>query len=239
MKKKYLIILLLITIKSFSQKVTDAHLKYTLTLNVGNSANNELLKTLYEDVKNKEDSLLVEKISKGLLEATKKLNKLSSETDIYIYPDSVFIKTIDSDIIFIPEKFKKNRTLYKKNKTYNSSFEITEKLRQIWKTEYKIEKNKNEKKIINGIEGYKITITEIRQSSIGELIDVNEIYVNDKIKIPFNYYEILDLKKKIDLNGLILEVKSYDKETPSLFNHYILKSYNLEKQDKKLIKQKE
>ena len=71
MKKKYLIILLLITIKSFSQKVTDAHLKYTLTLNVGNSANNELLKTLYEDVKNKEDSLLVEKISKGLLEATK------------------------------------------------------------------------------------------------------------------------------------------------------------------------
>jgi hypothetical protein len=239
MKKTILIILTLFSIKSFSQKITDAYLNYTLTLNMESSANNELLKSLYAEAENKEDSLMLKKMSEGLLEAVKKLNNLSSETDIFIYPDSVFIKTIDSDIIFIPEKFKKNRILYKGEKTHISSFEITKELRQIWKTEYKIEINKNDKKIINGIEGYKLTITEIRQSSIGELIDINEIYVNDKIEIPFNYYEILDLKKKVDLSGLILEVKSYDKETPSLFNHYILKNYNLEKQNKSLIKRKE
>lgn len=238
MKKTFLIIITLFSIKSFSQKITDAYLKYTLTLNMESSANNELLKSLYNEAENKEDSLIIKKISEGFLEAAKKLNNLSSETDIFIYPDSVFIKTIDSDIIFIPEKFKKNRVLYKGEKTHSSSFEITEELRQIWKTEYKIEINKNDKKTINGIEGYKLTITEIRQSSIGELIDINEIYFNDKIKIPFNYYEILDLKKKIDLSGLILEVKSYDKETPGLFNHYLLKNYNLEKQDKSLIKRK-
>lgn len=238
MKKTFLIIITLFSLKSFSQKITEAYLKYTLTLNMESSANNELLKSLYNEAENKEDSLIIKKISEGFLEAAKKLNNLSSETDIFIFPDSVFIKTIDSDIIFIPEKFKKNRVLYKGEKTHSSSFEITEELRQIWKTEYKIEINKNDKKTINGIEGYKLTITEIRQSSIGELIDINEIYFNDKIKIPFNYYEILDLKKKIDLSGLILEVKSYDKETPGLFNHYLLKNYNLEKQDKSLIKRK-
>lgn len=222
--------------KSFSQEVTDAYLNYTLILNVGNSANDELMELFFLDAETKEDSLMAEKNSKELLKAVKKLDKLTSETEIFIFPDTVYIKTIDSEIILIPEKLKKNRILYKNEKKYVSSFEITEELNQRWKTRYQIEVDKNDKKVINGIEGYKLKLIEIRQTSIGQLIDINEIYMNDSIKIPFNYYEILDLKRRIDISGLILEVKSYDKETPSLYNLYRLKSYNLEKQDKKLIK---
>lgn len=226
-KKTFLITLFLLSVKIFSQNITDGYLKYSLTLKTDNSAINQL----YAQNKTKEDSL----ITKALLQASKSFKNLSFNVELNIYPDTVLIKTVDTKILFIPEKQKKHTLFYKNNKEYKRFFEVTEDLKKKWNIKHKIEVDRNDKKTINGIEAYKIVITEIRQSSLGELIDVNEVYVNDKIKIPFNNYEILDLKKNINLTGLILEIKSYNKDSPSLYNFYELKEYNLKKQDKKLL----
>ncbi|WP_435261458.1 hypothetical protein [Tenacibaculum sp. nBUS_03] len=226
-KKTFLIILFLLSVTAFTQNITDGYLQYSLTLKKDNPAITEL----HAQNENKEDSL----ITKGVFEASKSIKSLSFNVELNIYPDTVLIKTVDTKILFIPEKQKKHTLFYRNNKEYKRFFEITEDLKKKWNIKHTIEIDRNDKKTINGIEAYKIVITEIKQSSLGELIDVNEVYVNDKIKIPFNNYEILDLKNNIDLTGLILEIKSYDKDSPSLYNFYELKEYNLKKQDKKLL----
>ena len=156
---------------------------------------------------------------------------------LYFFKDTVLVYSKETKKIFIPNELK--RIIFKKKngiKTKNL-LEVNQSLKETWNTKYQVETKRDKLKIVNGIEGYYVKIIEIKQSSIGELRDITELYINDDIKLPINHYEILDLKDNLNLNGLILEIKSYDNDTPEMYYTYTLENYNLNKQNKFLIKE--
>lgn len=196
---------------AYSQE-NNAYLKYNFSITIETNAFEKLENEIYSEAENEEDSLMTRAIIKGMKKGVKQLGGHTSITELFFFKDTVLIKSFNKERIFVPKNLKNN---------LNATYEI--------------EYDTGDKKIINGIEGYKIKLIEKRQSSFGELKDITEFYINDKIELPINHYEILELKEKLKLKGLLLEIKSYDADTPGLYYTYTLEDYNLEKQNPGMI----
>ena len=159
-----------------------------------------------------------------------------AKIDYYFFTDSIRINDVDGKTIFIPSQIKKlvNRKNWQmehyESINYNS-------ITKNWNITYDIKVDKNDKIKILGLQGYKVIIRENYSTPSGINVEnYSELYVSDNYNIPFNKYEFLKLRRNIDYIGLILQLKRYNSESKKSYNLYTLSNFNLEKQDKELIK---
>ncbi|QTE24353.1 hypothetical protein [Polaribacter cellanae] len=221
--------------KSDSDKVLkDGFISYNFKVNADQKELSNELEKMYEEAETKEDSLMVKGLIAGSLKALNKFKDLSFEENYFFINDTVIINTVEQETIFIPKTFTKYVD-WKKGRFKRKYISKMDSLYKTWDTSYDIKVDKNDKKIINNIEGYKLIITETRIGSYDTYVNISELYVSDLYKFPFNHYDFLKLKRKSNLSGLILECKSYLIETPNLFNSHTLKEFNTSKQKSNLI----
>ncbi|MEW7279494.1 hypothetical protein ABW636_12945 [Aquimarina sp. 2201CG1-2-11] len=153
----------------------------------------------------------------------------------YYFNDTIKIETPLEKTIYIPNTYKKFTARKFRNKVYRNELDWGN-LYKRWTTRYKVEKHPNDTKTILGIKGYKLIIHENSKRTFDTFDEVYELYVSDKFNIPFNHYDFLKVKNTLNYSGLILECKTYFKETPLLNITYTLEKFNTEKQDEKLKK---
>tara|TARA_R110002051_G_scaffold162631_1_gene234230 strand:+ start:124 stop:885 length:762 start_codon:yes stop_codon:yes gene_type:complete len=216
--------------------IENGFLSYNLSTETNDKELEDEFSKVYDDAENKEDSIL----AKALFELTKKLKsdllKKPEEINYYIIGDTIRVEDFKEETIYIPKSFKKFTKKTFRNKIYKSELNWWD-LYKRWDTKYEIEIFKNEKKKILNIEGYKIILKENSIRTFDTYENIYEIYINDNYNIPLTYYDFLKIKNQdLNLKGLIIECKTYLKETPNLNNVYILKDFNLEKQRNSLIK---
>ncbi len=151
----------------------------------------------------------------------------------YFFNDTIKVYSLSKSFIYVPEYFKSFKKYQRKNKISKYAFELKNKYKE-QNVDYKIEINKNDTKKILGLLGYKVIINAHIKTS---MIDENhryELYVSDEYNFPFMYYNFLRLRKKLNLNGLILECKWYSEDIQGCLQ-YVLDDYNGNKQNHKLI----
>ncbi len=175
---------------------------------------------------------------KGIKEKPAKVGfvsyRLSNEIhNYYFFNDTIKIETPKEKTLYIPKTQKKFTARKLRNKVYRNELDWGN-LYKRWKTEYNVEKYPNDTKTILGIKGYKVMIRENSKRTFDTYNEVYELYVSDKINFPYNYYDFLKIKDTLNYSGLILECKTYYKETPSLSITYTLEKFNTEQQDEEL-----
>lgn len=234
----FLVITSIISCKILESKkkqiVKNGFLSYSLSTESNKIDVKDSFLEMFKDAKNKEDSLLIENFIKVSTKLASSLKTNQEKHDYYIINDTIKIKAPKEKTIYLPKTFKKFTEKKIRDKTYKSEVNWGA-LYKRWNTNYTVEFNRKDKKQILGIDCYKLILTENSVRSFDTYIEVYELYVNDEYNIPFTYYDFLKLKNQLNFNGLILECKTYYKETPGLNNIYRLTDYNFKKQQKSLI----
>jgi len=160
-------------------------------------------------------------------------NISNQSRDYYFFKVTVKIIMPKEKILYTPQtftKFSEKKTKFRTHKYQLPWGDLYDK----WSTTYEVKNFPNDTKEVLGFEGHKVVIFETSKRTFDVYEEVYELYVSNKFNYPFVYYEFLNLKKPINLFGLILECKTYYKESPNLNVTFKLKSFNSEKQDNTL-----
>ncbi|WP_299888922.1 hypothetical protein [uncultured Lacinutrix sp.] len=236
MKKLLLVFLSLITSISFCQDF-KGKLSYNISFKIDKDQFLSILKSnfIQNEIKTKEDSLFMKKINEDLKKSVQN-KKLDTNVEYFVFKDTVIIKTKEAKHSLITSNFDHytNRTTELNYYCYKVNFSASKNLN--WKTSYDIKIDRNDTISVLGLNGYKVKIVEAINTSIGVLKQVAELYLSTEINVPIHYYDFLKLKKKLKLEGLIIQAKIYDIDTPKIFELYTLTDYNTKPQNKDLIK---
>jgi len=238
MKIKIIVALISFMINHLNAQTTNGKLTYITTFGYSIDQSKKDLNQMYEEAETKQDSLNIARMItrlEALLQ--KKLSSDNKERYIYqFYKDTVHLKYYGRNSIWVPKTFEWYSNNRKNNKLYVGYKDYSTKTNTDWNTTYTVTENKDDQKVISNLKGHKIKIVERRTVSGDIFTDVYELFVSDTVNFPLTYYSFLNLKKDIDKYGLVLEVKSYDIETPKNFEIYTLVNYNTEIQNRELLK---
>jgi hypothetical protein len=209
---------------------------YDLSYQMNENDFDKEMKVLYKEAKNKEDSLIVKGIIQNLKKVAKNYDNKSTLYKNYFFKDTVRITEGDKKTIVIPKLFKKHSYRNISGKPISYIVEMKE-YYKTWEISYDVKIDKNDTKEILGKTGYKIKITETCITSMDKIINISEMYLIENVKFPLLKYGFLNLKNfDVKINGLILECKTYNIDTPKTYNLYRLKEFNVERQNRDLIK---
>lgn len=209
---------------------------YDLSYQMNENDFDKEMKSFYKEAKNNEDSLIVKVIIQNLKKVAKNYDNKSTLYKNYFFKDTVRITEGDKKTIVIPKLFKKHSYRNIAGKPISYIAEMKE-YYKTWKIFYDVKVDKNDTKKTLGKIGFKIKITETCITSMDRITNIFELYLVEEVKFPFLKYGFLNLKNfDIQINGLILECKIYEKDTPKIYDLYTLKEFNTERQNRELIK---
>lgn len=194
----------------------------------------------FKEMNKKGDTLIIDETLNSLEKFKQEVNKGNLRVDLHFFGDTIFVKKLEEKIIFIPEKFKRHhfQTTLSGNKLNFITGEnySSQKLSENYSYSIKID-TLTKNKILNK-ECFKIEIIETFKNKVFSRSKKYDLFVYPEIQIPFNFYEFLKLKYKINLTGLIMQANIYEDAESKYFSQLNILEYNEEKQNSDLIKLK-